>query len=112
MDALDEVESLSGAARLRQLAERADQVARLVDEANANEWVLDDLDEIRWGLRDLTQLKRAVSTVSGLDDVANELEELASAMQAIRRHRSELQDALDEPLDDEAEALAWYEASP
>ncbi len=95
MDALDGVESLSVAGRLRQVAERGEQVAQLVAEVKLNEWALDGLDEIGWALYDLTRQERAVSAVTNLVFVADHLEELASAMRTLRQHRHELEDALE-----------------
>ncbi len=99
LDAIDDVESLGGAARLRQLAERADQVVHLVDEVRAQSWALDDLDDIGPALDTLTWLGTSASTVAELDDVADAVDELALAIREIRRHRAELEDAVNEARD-------------
>ena len=96
LEALDGVEALGGAARLRELAERAHQVIAVVEEVQAQSWALGGLYDIGDALDELTCLEPKVCSVARLHDVADDLDELASAMRDVRRHRDELEEAVDD----------------
>lgn len=102
-DNLGQLPRLQGVAKLRQLAEKAEEIAYFIDNMADVDWALDDLPDVAEAFYRLRQHRRTLDVLVSLDDLADELEEVARTMSALRRQREDLclaaQNEEDELLD-------------
>jgi hypothetical protein len=89
-DNLEQLPRLQGATKLRQLAEKAEEVACFLDNTAEVDWALDDLPDVADALFDLRHHRKTLDALVGLDDLADELEEVARTLSALRRQREDL----------------------
>ena len=93
-DAVDNIESLRGAAVLRNLADQADAMAELVAAAKAHSWVMADLLAFPDALEDLSWQSATIARVAKAYWLAEDLGNLAVVVRRLRRYQCELDEAL------------------
>ena len=102
-DNMEQLPRLQGATKLRRLAENAEEVIYFLDNTAEVDWALDDLSDVADALFDLRHHRRTLDALVGLDDLADQLEDVARTLSALHRQREDLcwaaQNEEDESLD-------------
>ena len=102
-DNLEELPTIQGATKLRQLAERAQEVVYFLDNVADVEWVLDDLPDVVEALYDLGQHRDTLDALVQLDYLAYDLDDVARSLSALRCQREVLGWAAEEDEQEENE---------
>lgn len=104
VDLVEELESPGRVAALRRLAEYSDDLLAVLDTIEGLMWALEEPSEIESALDSVLQHRRTLELLSELDFLAKDVSVLTRDVQEVRRHREELDWAIDE-LEDPEEDL-------
>lgn len=88
---LEELQPSVHVAGLRRLAERAEELACVLDTIEELAWALDDLDEVACTLENLQQHRPTLDRLRDLDDLANDVEELIRDLREAGRYQEEVE---------------------
>ena len=93
---LDGLRPVGRVAELRRLAEYAEDLLAELDAVAGVAWALDELGEVAWALERLQDHRRTLDRLVELDDLADDVDELARYLREVRRHRDDLDGELEE----------------
>ena len=102
---LDGLRPVGRVAELRRLAEYAGDLLAELDGIAGVAWALDELGEVAWALERLQEHRRTLDRLVELDDLADDVDELARCLRQARRHRDDLDGEFEE-LEELEEDLA------
>lgn len=96
-DLLEQIEPLKGRAHLRHLADQAEELLQVLDEAAELTWAIDD-DQQDAGdaLNDLRKHRKTLEILADLVWLADEAEQVASAVRTLRRNADDLRGQAEE----------------